>query len=403
MGATLTTLDAVLKETYGPKIVNQMENDVVFLNIMKKKTRPFVGKRFVVPVKVTRNEGQGFRAENATLPSAGNQGYEDIQVTPTYYYGKFSVTGQAIEQGRNDVGAFARSQTKEAQGLVEDMSKRLNQALYLPQTGARGTVTSVSSNTFTLTKASKGLEVGMIVDVFSSDYATKRNSTDLEITAVTESSLNDTSVTAITVSGTHSGVTSTDIIVQKGSITAAGGSAISVIGLEDAIKASGTYLTINPSTYPIWKASVLDNSGTNRSISEDLIQQLIDRVRQKSRKSITDLLTTFNQRRRFFNSLSPNRRYVNTKKLLGGGAEVVEFDGRQLIVDPDAPPYTLWGLNRDVWGVAQTRDGHWIDDDGTVLHRDLDDKDAYFATWRWFFQLWTEQRNASGKLTDLTE
>lgn len=405
-GATLTTLDAILKETYGPKIIDQLQSDVVFLQYMKKKTRPFVGRTFHVPVHTGRNEGMGFRSEGGTLPGAGSQAYTEAKVTPAYFYGKYQISGPSIEQTRNDEGAFARSQTLEVQGMVTDISKRLNQAFYLNQAGARGTVDSWNGGTgvATLTGASKGLAVGMRVDFISSNLGTKRNTGYCTITAVTNTTgLNDTSVIDITVTGTTGTPQNGDIVVMDGSVNTSGSVGIGISGLADVMSTSSTYLTIAPGTYAQWKANVLTNSGTLRSVSEDLIQQAMDVTRQKSGKSPTLLLTTYNIRRRFFNSLAPNRRFVNTKKLVAGGAEIVDFDGRDMVVDPDCTNYSMFGLVPDDWGVAQTRDGHWIDDDGTVLHRDLSDTDSYYATWRWFFQLHALQRNANFKLGDLTE
>lgn len=400
-GTNLSILDAVLKEFYGPKIVEQLQNDTPALQYFKAKTTPFTGRRFIVPIHTGRNEGMGFRKEGDTLPSAGSQKYTDVIVSPTYFYGKYMITGPSIEQTANDAGAFARAQTLEVKGLVTDMAKRLNQQFYLNQAGVRGTVASVGGSTITLTGPSKGLEVGMVVDVYSSDLLTKRNSTDLTISAVTDAGLNDTSITAFTFTGTASGIAANDVVVMKGNVSA--GAGIGVIGLADAIASSGTYLTVNPATYPLWVSSVLSNGGTLRSISEDLIQQLKDRIRQKSGRTIGAYITTYNIRRRFFNSLAPNRRFVNTKKIVAGGAEVVDFDGTDIMVDPDCPNYTMFGLTPDTWHIAQTRDGHWVDDDGTVLHRDLADTDSYYATWRWFFQLYCDQRNANGKITDLSE
>lgn len=401
-GATLTTIDAILKEMYGPMIVNQFQNDTPLLQFAKANDKiPYVGKKFVLPIKVGRNQGMGFTPEGSTMPAAGAQKYTDVVVTPAYWYGRYQVTAQAMEMSRNNEGAFARAMTKEAEGLVEDMSKRVNQAMYLNQAGVRGTVSSISSSTITLAAASKGLEVGMLVDVYASDLATKRNTTDLTISAVTDAGLNDTSITGFTFTGTASGITGTDVVVMKGSVVS--GAGIGFIGLKDAVAATGTYLTVNPATYPIWLSSALTASGNLRSVSEDLVQKLIDTIRQKSGKSPDFHITTYNQRRRFFNSLAPNRRFVNTKKLVAGGAELVDFDGTDILVDPDCPPYLWWALTKSTWHTAQTRDGHWIDDDGHVLHRALDDSDSYFATWRWFCQMFTDQRNANGYLGDLTE
>lgn len=403
-GGTLITIDAILKEMYGPKIVDQFQSDIPLLKFAQSTDKiPYVGKKFVLPIRVGRNRSPGFRAEGAVMPAAGKQGYTSVIVTPSYFYGRYSVTGQAIEASRNDEGAFAHAMAKEASGLADDITKQVNQCMYLGATGVRGTVSSVSGTgpwTITLTGPSKGLEVGMYVDVLSSDVATQRNTGVLTITAVVDAGLSDLAVTGITVSGTASGITGTDVVVL--SYTVNSGSGIGFIGLADAI-GTGNYLTVNSATYPVWKANLLTNGGTKRSISEDLIQQARDVTRQKSGKTPNFFLTTFNLRRRFYNGLAPNRRYVNTKKMVAGGVELVDYDGTDLVADPDCPNYGFYGLTKDVWATAQTRDGHWIDDDGRILVRALDDTDNFWGTWRWAAQMFCEQRNANFLLGDLTE
>ncbi|MDB4895910.1 MAG: 2,3-dihydro-2,3-dihydroxybenzoate dehydrogenase [Firmicutes bacterium] len=413
-GANLSTLDAILKDQFAPMVEDQLQSDIPMLQFAKKKTTSLVGRRFLMPIHVSRNEGMGFRSEGAAMPQAGNQGYVDTFVYPAYFYGRYQLTAQAMEQSRSDVGAFIRGQQSEMQGMATDIGKRLNQALYLNKYGVRGTVGSLTGTgpwVLTLTGASKGLEIGMRVDVWNAGYTTKRNTGGapkwLTITAVTDAGLKDTSVTTITVSGTAAGIAATDVITQEGWVadgttSAALGTPLSITGLADAI-GTGSYLTVDPATYPIWAAQILNNGGSPRSISEDLIQQAMDVTRQKGGQTPDALFTTYNQRRRFFNSLTPNRRFVNTKKLVTGGVEVVDFDGTEIFVDPDAPAGMWQGIKKDQWSTFQTRDGHWIDDDGHVLHRALDDTDAYFATWRWFFQLGCKRRNVNFRLGDMTE
>jgi hypothetical protein len=51
-GQTLATFDAVLKDFYGPGLVEALQQEVPFLALLEKETNPVVisGRRFLVPI-----------------------------------------------------------------------------------------------------------------------------------------------------------------------------------------------------------------------------------------------------------------------------------------------------------------------------------------------------------------
>jgi hypothetical protein len=96
MGATTTTLDAILKDYYIGPLQEQLNNEVMVLNMFEKAKISWAGRQGVVPVHVGRNvTGVAYAAERY-LPTAGNQDDQALNFTAAYLYGRFEVTGQAI-------------------------------------------------------------------------------------------------------------------------------------------------------------------------------------------------------------------------------------------------------------------------------------------------------------------
>jgi len=74
-GATLTSLDKLLKEWYLPPVIESLNNDVLLLARLDVNNEQLQGRRAVVPIHTTRAAGVGARAEGAPLPDAGSQVY----------------------------------------------------------------------------------------------------------------------------------------------------------------------------------------------------------------------------------------------------------------------------------------------------------------------------------------
>ena len=71
MPATMTTVDGLLKEVYGPRLVNQLQNETLALKRIEKSkegiTETAGGKYVNFPLKVARNSGIGYRNEMEAL------------------------------------------------------------------------------------------------------------------------------------------------------------------------------------------------------------------------------------------------------------------------------------------------------------------------------------------------
>lgn len=100
MSATISTLDAILKEFYLGPIEEQLNNEVMVIELFEKATVDWQGKNVIIPIHVSRNTGVGFKAETADFATAGitpgQQGYERLVVTAKFLYGRLSLQVQPL-------------------------------------------------------------------------------------------------------------------------------------------------------------------------------------------------------------------------------------------------------------------------------------------------------------------
>ena len=106
MPATLTTLADILKEFYLGPIQEQLNNEVLCLELFEKVTTDWAGKQVVIPVHLDRNTGVGV-SKAGSLPTAGEQTYDQLVVTAENLYGRFQITGDAISAMKSSKGTFA--------------------------------------------------------------------------------------------------------------------------------------------------------------------------------------------------------------------------------------------------------------------------------------------------------
>src|SRR5438477_11253658 len=105
MGATIATLQNTLKDDYLPPMNEQLNNNVLIVQRVEKSNKEIFGNQAVVPLHNNRTSGIGARAENATLPGAGNQGFTRAVYDVKFHYGHLSISGPSIAKTRSDVGS----------------------------------------------------------------------------------------------------------------------------------------------------------------------------------------------------------------------------------------------------------------------------------------------------------
>src|SRR5688572_18751717 len=130
MTATMTTVDAILKEVYQGQINDQLNEERVLMKRLERTaeniTSELGGKYVVFPVRSQRNHGISYRAEEGALAAAGRQGYKAAREELMHGYGRVKFTGQMMDLATENFQAFANTLDREMDGLKNDLKKDEN-------------------------------------------------------------------------------------------------------------------------------------------------------------------------------------------------------------------------------------------------------------------------------------
>lgn len=424
--ATLTTVNALTKEIYQGKIREQLQDEVIGLKRITRSgagvSSEVGGKYVTFPIRVQRNEGIGYREENETLQSPGTQGYARVNVGLKYGYGRIALTGQTMELAESNPQSFASVLDREMTGLKNDIAKDSARIFYGDGTGSFTTATGAASGQNIPVADVQNFfgQIGAKLDVLNTasnavpggqdqPAYVDPNSTN---PALLNAPLPPTPVTAVA-----SGVTLTAVNVAAKTITVSG--TIGTVANGFLITRAGNYLrepyglaalvgtqkifNCDPATFPVWQSVLNGNGGTGRPLSEGLMIKMTDDVRVNG--GVTSLiLTSLGVRRAYFALLTQQRRYTNTKEFGGGMTGLAFNNGREIPVveDVDAPAGKMWFLDEDAFTVYRDKDWSWLDTDGGIW-KWMQNKDAFEAVLRQYWQLGIDRRNTQGLLSDITE
>lgn len=394
-GATMTTVNNILKEIYQGRIREQLQNEIIGLKRIEGSSdgiETTVGGKYVTfPLRVRRNQGIGYRAEDSALPTAGQQGYASVRIGLKYGYGRIRITGQVMKLAKTNPQAFANAMDKEMTGLKDDIRKDSARIFYGDGSGKVAVANAAGTTTTLVSPNVQYVQVGMVVDLYDVANALVAGG-PRTITAINKGTGTVTftpAAGAATASGHY--------IVRQGNYN------LEPAGLALAVAATGQYQNLDPASEPEWAAVVNANGGTNRALSEALMIRMVDDVRVNGGKTSL-ILTSLGLRRAYFNLLVQNRRYVDTKTYAGGYIGLPFNSGREIPVveDVDAPPNIQWYLDESCFTVYREEPWSWIDADGDIF-KWVVNYDAWEAVLAQYWELGLDRRNAQGKLADLTE
>lgn len=402
MTASLATVQALLKEVYEPGINKQLNDEVVALRRVERSSdgiETTVGGRFVTfAIKTRRNSGIGARNELEQLPAPGHQGSAAARVGLKYQYGAIRLTGQAFELATKAFQAFVSVLETELDGLKTDLSVDLNRQVYGDGVGtlAHGKNSGGASNTFEVDTVMY-LQMDEMVDVLDGD-------TLLDPTGPTVKASNrqiifiDAETRKVTINGPVVDMDDQDIVVRHGNFER------EWTGFNKIIDDKKPLFNIDPNVEPVWKAVVDNNAGVNRALSEGLMILMADRIRTNGGK-VTAIFSNLGVRRAYFNLLTQQRQYVNTKEFTGGFnglAFTTDAGDIPFVTDVMAPNNTQYFVNEKELTLYRDADWAFMNRDGSMWDR-VQGFDAYDATMFQYSELGTHRRNTHGVIRDLTE
>lgn len=395
-GTTLTTADAALKEYYEPGARNQLNNDIPLLAQLEKNTRDIEGRRAVLSLKTSRNSGVGARAEGGTLPTAGSQGYSEERVPLKYNYGRIKLTGPVIRAMKSDRGSFVRAMKSEMEGVTDDLKREVSRQAWLNADGKIATCKiGGASTTISLADATTVVQMRYFAVGDKVDIGTVAAPTTIVAAAVI--SAVDVANRTITIDSSVS-TTASHFVFRAGNNTANATS--EVTGMTAIVKASGTLH--NVAGTGVW-TSYVDTTGG--SVSENVMAKSVQNIQINSGKYPNLGVCSDGVHRAIAALLQSQKRFPGTIQLKGGYSGI-DFTAAgptiPLVWDRDCPGGDIFWLNTDRLFEYQESDWEFMQEDGAILSR-VSGEDAYEATLFKYHEVATDQRNAHGLQTSLTE
>jgi len=393
MGATLTTVNAISKDIYGPRIVDQLENEIQLTKRIEKTsqgTDSQQGGKFVTfPLKVRRNSGIGYRNELEQLQTPGQQGYTSVRIPLRYGYGRVHLSGQTIDLVDENYQAFASAMTSEMDGLKGDLAKDTNRILWGNGLGTLGSVdTAVTANTISLgttADAVKYLDLDMMVDI--TDAAGTVKASNRQVTAINEATGD------FTFSGAAQAVVIGDLIVRTGNYGREPN------GLSSLVASSGLLFGLNSSTEPTWKSTEDLAVG---ALSESRMIAMCDALRIKGGRP-TVIFSDLASRRAYFNLLTTQRRFTDTKTFEGGltGLAFSYDTDIPIVTDVDAPAGKMWFVDEKAFKIYRRQPWYFEDKDGGIW-KWVNNYDAFEALMKQYWEFALDRRNSSGVMSGIT-
>ena len=400
MSTTLTTVSSLLKEMYEGDVNTQFNEEQVTLKRIEQTAdgveENIGGQHVVFPIRTTRNTGISYRAEGAQLAAAGQQGYARALENLKYGYGRFKISGPAMELAETKPQTFMSALDGEMEGLRSDLNKDANRIAWGHEdsaskaTGIIAKLSAYTSGTPSVTvDQPRQVEIGMIVDVINGGTGAVRGSVTVVDVVY--------STGVVTISGTVTGAAANDYLARTGNYGQ------EPYGIQTLVGATGTVHGIDSGAAGngYWQSTV--DSSTN-TLTEQAMLTLCDKIRQNGGNKPTAIFCSLGVRRAYYNIMQSSRRYVDTKKFEGGLVGLSFNHGKEipLVEDPDAPTSTAAFLDEKEIKVFAKKDWYFEDKDGAVL-KWVDDYDQFQGLMKKYWQLGTHKRNAHGIMTAITE
>ena len=398
MSATLATVSAILKEIYEGNVNDQLPSERLTMKRIERTaegtaTDAVGGKYVTFPVRISRNAGISYRGENVQLAPAGRQGLKPAQESLKYGYGRVRLSGPLIALAESNRQSFTSAMDMEMDGLKDDIAKDENRVVYghidaAVASGIKAKVASPSTGTTITVDSTNHLDVGMVIDVSAAGTPVSGGGGKV--------------IQAILTSTTFTVDTAVAGAVVGNYVSRVGDYDQEPMGLNKIIDATGTVHTLDPATTSKW-ASYEDS--TTATLTELAMIKAMDEIRRAGGKIPSAIFCSLGVRRSYWNILTSLRRYNEPKTFDGGLTGLSFMYGEKdlpVVADPDCPDKNMFFITESEIKIWRDKDWYWEDRAGSVLQW-ITDYDAFEAMMKQYWQIGTHQRNAHGKLTNITE
>ena len=426
MASTTDVIEA-LKYTYGvDQVLYLVNQEVVCWNMFQKMKKPMAGRgQFLMPIMVKNPGAWSGLAEGGALPSNIDPDTTEASFSLQEFAGLYNMSWKLIQDARNSKFAFQTALKMMEGGFRRRILKLINADLISDGLGKLAIMPAADNQTTITVDALPSIDLGMTVDLIDASDNDADLAASRTVTAI------DVQNRTVTISGSApSGTAAGDFFCIEN--TTKSGAIYHTDGLlgiiDDANPPSGNYGNINRSTAgnEFWESIVLSNSGTNRALTEDLLMQLEDAVREKGGAKLNAYISNLAVVRRYHELLREDTFFAmsSPKAFAGGsgvgrdggaqqkgkdggdGRTIYRFSGNPWHVEPYFAANTIIGMDTSNFYIGHGENSvpRPVSEvfDGTPFFRQTSNA-TFEVAWYWQGQLLSDNPAAGAKIEDVAE
>ncbi len=413
-GATEASASAIFKKLYEGSGTHMQVLDINKLWNRYEKTQDHIegGSSIVFPLQTSFSEGLGVRGENEGLPTPQNVNYGLCDFGLIKLTGSCAISGEAWMKSRaKGAASFVNALIDEHDGVMEAFYRDAEGQLFRDGSGLRGVTSgavggAAGSTTVTLLNTTtnqgcKWITQGMLVDFYTAGGVLLQGS--VPVTSVNKNA------------NTFVAFNLTTVIADGSYVYREGNKGRELVGLDGFVNdtsgpATVQGITVSGNDY--WTSTVLDNSGTARPISINLLESLVKASGQQNNKKPNILIMGFTQHQKYAQLVVQTvqtRKEANTggKVTLDAGYENLTYMSIPIIESVDCQDDRVYALQDSgkegmkIWTIDGVR---WLTpiDNTKLIWYKLEGKDQYRADFAYFAQAGGYRRNIQACLQDLS-
>lgn len=361
------------------------------------------GEKLLKKVHVKRNIAITSTTDGGSIPVAGKQTYVDSEAFRKFTVAAAQVTDGILHNAASTQNAAITITKSELETLMESIKKYENYMFTRDGTAVMATLGATTSGaSITVSDARafwddqsyeiRNATTGVLINSFTVSRAA-RALTNGEATLTLSTSL---------AAGTQ--VTG-DLISWKSGNDAAYGKAWT--GLDKLIDdATGTFQSVNVTTYPRYTSPVLDNGGTKRPLTPTLFRQMLAMIKQESGQEANRDITVLTS---VWDGINVEELYEGEVRITPDtktvGLVMPTFQtvlGKVTIMtDADTPVGKMFFIDRNEISRAVQAELDWRRSDGGGIFERSNNFLGYYANAVEISELFIDQRNRCGKIEDL--
>lgn len=413
MAADLTTLAAVLKESYViDMITDELNNSVEAWSEFDSTTLKWEGSDAIMPLRVARNASVS-ASSNTNTPTAGQQGYLRLVVTAKQVYGTIQITGPAMAAAASQKGSFAIEAAAEMEGLISDFRKKLAQLTF-----AGGPVIGYvwqKQNAATFGYAGRFADIlvgaGELVTFVRMDtYATVGVATQLNAISGTSLTLNANIDTTAVAAGVPIAV-----VVTGAQAVAVDGLNAEPAGFIGNLSAQSHFGIDRTVAGPAGSSTLRSNfrmtdpaaGAGGAALALDDLQNMLANAVTNSGKRFSAFWMSWLQLTSYTTLLQGTSAGNLRVDVKGGGQKAdpgfTDFAYANIPIKCSdvCPNGLVFGIEKAGWTRATLSEGHWVDFGQGPIQR-VPNKDDGTGTYAMYYDLVCRQPNAQAVLTALS-